>query len=184
MRLDLLQRLLPALTDADVKTLVDEPHVGAEDATEHNVADAIISDVFVRNPRFLDESAFHAELCSDRRHLARMVRLHTADRHQRVGVGGDGVRNNVFELPELVAAEGQPRIAVLALGVELDLAPEMRGEAREPFDMRRAEGEGIASKFREHRAATPSLDKQRSTRSPQPRSACERAHSVGIGALL
>ena len=74
-----------------------------------------------------------------------MVRLDSADRDQRVGAGSDGVGNDVFELPQLVAAEREARIAVLPLGVDLDRAAQMPGQAFQSFDRRRTEGQwGIA----------------------------------------
>ena len=125
LRLDLLERVLPALADADVKTVVDEPHVGAHDAAEHDVADPVVDRILVRDPGFLHQPAFHADLGCDRGHLASVIRLNAADRHQRVGVRGDGVRNDVFELAQLVAAERKAGIAVVALGVNLDLVAQM-----------------------------------------------------------
>jgi hypothetical protein len=79
-----------------------------------------------------------------------VVGLHAADRHQRVGVGRKRVRNDVFELAQLVAAKGQPRIAVLALGMDLDLAAEMAGEPRQLLDMGGPESERIALEFLQH----------------------------------
>ena len=115
-----------------------------------DVADPVVDRVLVRNPGFLHQPALHADLGRDRRHLARMVRLHAADRHQRVGAGGKRVGHDVFELPQLVAAEGEARVAVLALGVELDPAAQMRGQPCELLDRRRAEGQRIAGEFCEH----------------------------------
>ena len=125
-------------------------HVGAHDAAQHDVADPVVDRVLVRDPGLLHQPAFHADLGRDRRHLARVVRLHAADRDQRVGVRGDRVGNDVFELAQLVAAEREAGIAVLALGVELDLVAQMRAQALEPLDRRRAEGERIAFEFFQH----------------------------------
>jgi hypothetical protein len=44
-----------------------------------------------------------------------MIRLHAADRDQRVRVRSNGVGDDVFELPQLVAAERKAGVAVLAL---------------------------------------------------------------------
>ena len=63
------------------------------------------------------------------------------------------VGDDVFELADLVAAEGEAGVAVLALGVELDAAAEMLGQAVELLDGRGAEGEGVAGEFLEHGAA-------------------------------
>ena len=117
--------VFPAFPDADVEAVLDHPHVRAHDPAQQDVADPVVDRVLMRHPAFLHQPAFHADLGRDRGDHAGMVRLHAADRDQRVGVGGDRVGDDVFELAQLVAAEGQPRIAVLALGVELDLAAEM-----------------------------------------------------------
>ena len=60
------------------------------------------------------------------------------------------VGDDVFELAQLVAAEREARIAVLALGVELDLAAEMGGQARQLLDRRRTEGERVAIELFQH----------------------------------
>jgi hypothetical protein len=54
--------------------------------------------------------------------------------------------NQVFELARLVAAEGQAAVAVLALGVQVDLAAEVRAQALQGLNRRRAEGQGMAGK--------------------------------------
>ena len=121
---------LPALADADIEALIDQADVRAHDAAEQDVADTVIDRILMRHPAFLHQAALHADLGGDRRDHAGVVRLHAADRDQRVGVGGDRVGDDVFELPELVAAEREAGVAVFALGVELDVAAEMRGQAR------------------------------------------------------
>ena len=73
MRLDVRKRVLPALANANVEAVVDEPHVRAHDSAQHDVADAIINRVLVRHPRFLHQPTLHAYLGRDRRDLARMV---------------------------------------------------------------------------------------------------------------
>src|SRR5690606_20501534 len=80
---------------------------------------------------------------------AGVVGLDAADGDQRVGAGGDGVRDDIFELSQLVTAKGEAGIAVLALGVKLDIATKMGGQAVELFDRRRSEGERIALEFGE-----------------------------------
>jgi hypothetical protein len=80
-----------------------------------------------------------------------VVGLHTADRDQRVGVGSDCIGDDVFELAQLVAAEGKARIAILALGVEFDLAAEMLRQPLQLFDMGGSECERIAFEFLQHR---------------------------------
>ena len=56
---------------------------------------------------------------------AGVVRLHTTDRHERVAALGERVGDEVLELAHLVAAEGDARVAVLALRPDLDLAAEV-----------------------------------------------------------
>ena len=135
LRLDVLQRILPALANADIEAFIDQANVRAHDAAELNVADAVINRILVRDPGLLDETALHADLGGDRRDHAGVIRLHAADRDQCVGVRGDRVGDDVFELAQLVAAEREAGVAVFALGVELDVAAEMRGEARQLLDM-------------------------------------------------
>ena len=60
------------------------------------------------------------------------------------------IGNDIFELAQLVAAEREAGIAVLALGVDLDLVAKMRAQAPEPLDRRRPEGERIAFEFLQH----------------------------------
>ena len=146
-----LNGLLPAAPDADIKTFVDHLHIGAHDAAQHDVADAVVDGVLVRHPAFLHQPALHADLGRDGGHHAGVIGLHAADRNQRIGIRSDRVGNDVFELAQLVAAEREPRIAVLALGVELDLAAEMAREPLQFFDMGGPEGERIALEFFQHR---------------------------------
>ena len=121
---------------------------------EHDVAHPVVDGVLVGNPGLLHQPALHADFRRDRSDLAGMVRLHAADRDQRVGVRGDRVGDDIFELAQLVAAEREARIAVLALGVELDLAAEMGAQARELLDRRRTERERVAIKLFQHATAS------------------------------
>jgi hypothetical protein len=79
-----------------------------------------------------------------RGHLARLVRLDAADRHQRVAALRQRLGNQVLQLAGLVAAEGEGAVAVLALGIQLHLAAQVRAQALQRLDRRRAEGEGMA----------------------------------------
>jgi hypothetical protein len=148
--LDVRERPLPALADADVEAVVDELDLGAHEPAHQDVADAVVDGVGEGDPALLHEAAFHADLRRDRRHLAGVVRLHAADRDQRVGAGGDRVGHDVLELAQLVAAESEAGIAVLAFRIELDRAAEMRGQTVEPLDRGRPKGERVAGKFLEH----------------------------------
>src|ERR1700687_459232 len=107
----------------------------------------------MRHPAFLYQPAFHSDFRGDRGNHARMVRLYSPDRDQRVGVGSNRIGHNVFELAQLVAAESQPRMAILAFGVKLDLAAQMRAEAFQLLDMRGSESKGVAFEFLQHASA-------------------------------
>jgi len=63
----------------------------------------------------------------------------------------DGVGDDVFELAPLIAAEGERRVAVFPLGVDLDLGAAMLRQPRQPFDMRRPAGGRIVFEFFQHR---------------------------------
>ncbi len=143
-------RLFPTLPDTDVEPFVDHLDIGPHDPAQQDVADTVIDGVLMRHPAFLNQPAFHADFRRDSRHHARVVRLHPADRDQRIGVGGDRIGNDVFELAQLVAAESQSRITVLALGVEFDLAAQVCAEPLQLLDMRGSEGEWIAFEFLQH----------------------------------
>ena len=78
-------------------------------------------------------------MAGDAGDLAGVVRLDAADRHQRVAALGERVGDEVLELAHLVAAERDARVAVLALGPDLDLAAERGAEPRQGMDRRRAE---------------------------------------------
>ena len=105
--LHILQRLFPALADADVEARVNQVRMGAHDARQQDVADPIVDGIFVRHPAFLDQVALHPDLGRHCGHHARVIGLHAADRDQRVGIARDRVRHDVFKLAQLVAAECQ-----------------------------------------------------------------------------
>jgi hypothetical protein len=73
-----------------------------------------------------------------------MVRLDATDGHERIGIGGEGIGDDVLELANLVAAEREARVAVLALCIDLDRAAEMLRQAAQLLDRRRAERERVA----------------------------------------
>ena len=148
--LHILQRLFPARADANVEALVDQLDMRTHHPRHQDVADPVIDRILMRHPALLHEAALHPDLGGGRRDHAGMVRLHPTDRDQRVGAGRDRIRDDIFELAQLVAAEGEAGIAVLALGVERDAAAEMGGKPRELLDRRRPEGQGIAFELGEH----------------------------------
>ncbi len=136
--LDVGQRRLPALLEPDPEAGLDQPHVGAEDAAELDVPDAVVHGVRPVDPALLHEHAVEPEPRRDRGHLARVVRLHAADRDERVAALRERVGGKVLELARLVAAECEPAGHVVALGPDRRTA-ELGGEPVEPVHRRRAE---------------------------------------------
>ena len=122
---DVVERLFPALAEPDVEARVGQPHVGAHDPREEDVADLLVAGVVPVDPVLLHEHAGEAEVRRDRRDLARVVRLDAADRDERVAALRERVGSEVLELAHLVAAVGEAGVAVLALGPDLDLAAEV-----------------------------------------------------------
>ncbi len=130
-RLDGGERLLPALAEADVEAGVREAHVRPHDAGEQDVADQLVAGVVPVDPVLLHEHAVQAQVGGDGRHLAGVVRLHAADRDERVAPLGERVGREVLELAGLVATEGEAGVAVLPLRPDLDLAAQVLREAVE-----------------------------------------------------
>ena len=141
-RLDVGDRLLPALLEADPEARVHEPHVGAHQAAELDVADAVVDDVGPVDPALLHEHAAHPGARRGGRDLARVVGLHAADRDERVAALGARVGDEVLELARLVAAVGEPAVAVVALRPHVRAA-ELRAQPLEPVHGRRAERQRV-----------------------------------------
>ena len=79
----------------------------------------------------------------------------------------DRVGHDVFQLAQLVAAEGQAGIAVLTLGIDFHVAAEVFGEARQKLDRRGTEGQRIARELGKHAGdRLPSLAAARRSRQP------------------
>ena len=114
--LHVAQRLLPRLLEADAEAGLDQPHVGAAEPRHEDVADPVVGHVGPVDPALLYQHALQPEARRHRRHLPRVVGLHAADRDQRVAAGRERVGDQVLELAGLVAAEGDARVAVVALG--------------------------------------------------------------------
>jgi hypothetical protein len=110
---------------------------------EQDVADLVVGGVVPRNPLLLHESRLQPEVRRDGRDLARVVGLVAADRHDRVGAGGEDVGDDVLELAHLVAAEREAAVHVLAFRPDLR-APEVVAQARQVLQRARAEGERVA----------------------------------------
>ena len=116
-------RPLPALLEADAEAGLDEPHVGAHDPAQQDVADAVVDHVRPVDPALLHEHAARGPGArGDRRDLARVVGLDAADRDQRVAALGERVGDEVLELAGLVAAEGEPELQSSRLA-QIDAPP-------------------------------------------------------------
>ena len=120
---DVLERLLPAGLEADAEARVDQAHVRAHDPGEQDVADPVVDRVGPVDPALLDEPGPQAQPGGDRGDLAGVIGLHPADRDQRVGALGQRIGDQVLQLAGLVAAEGEPGVAVLPLGPDLRPRP-------------------------------------------------------------
>ncbi|MNN92272.1 hypothetical protein D3C81_2105290 [compost metagenome] len=75
-----------------------------------------------------------------------MVGLNAADGDQCVATLLQRLRDQVFQLAQLVAAKRQAAIAVFALGVDVDLAAQVRGQAFKFLDGGVAEGQAMSGK--------------------------------------
>ena len=139
--LDRGERLLPARPDADVEARRVEPHVGAHDPREEDVPDLVVDDVGPLDPALLHEHAPEPQPGGHGRHLSRVVRLHAADRDERVAPLRQRLGGQVLELAHLVPAVGEPGVHVLPLRPDLDLAAEVLGQPLEPVHGRGPEEE-------------------------------------------
>ena len=119
---NIFKRVLPTLTDADVKALVHQFDVRAHDPGHEDVADAVIDGVVKGYPTLLHQAALQAHLRRHRRRLTRVVGLYPADGDEGVAALGESVGDKVLELANLVAAEREPAVAVFSFGVYLYLA--------------------------------------------------------------
>ena len=177
-RLDVGERLLPALLEADAESRsrgprqqlllvpwpetmtcrrrrrrqlgLNDPHLGAEDPRQEDVPDAVVDDVRPVDPALLDEHAGESCAGGGGGHLPCVVRLHAADRDERVAALRQRVRDQVLQLARLVPAEGEARGDVVALGPERGAA-EVLGQALERMDGRRPEQQLIALEAVERR---------------------------------
>ena len=148
--LNLEDRLLPALLEPDAEARAHEANVRPHQSAEQNVADAVVGHVGPIDPTLLDEDALHARLRGRRGHLPCVVRLHAADRHERVASVGQRVGHQVFEFSDLVAAECEGGVHVVALGPDR-CSLEVLGQTIQPMNRRRAEHERVTGKrFQRH----------------------------------
>jgi hypothetical protein len=132
--LDRRECVLPALPDPDVEARRVEPHVRTHDPREEDVADLVVDDVRPLDPVLLHEDATKAESRGDGRDLTCVVRLHAADRDIRVAPLREGICGEVLELAHLVAAVRKPRVAVLPLRPDVDIATEMLAQPLQSMD--------------------------------------------------
>ena len=125
---------LPAVPHADVEPGFVEADVAAHDARQLDVADAAVVLVGFVDPVLLHGHGAEAEVAGDAGHRTGVVGLDPSDRHQRVAALGERLGGEVLELADLVAAEGDPGVAVLPLGPHLDATTQCRAEARQRVD--------------------------------------------------
>src|SRR6266853_4368908 len=138
---NVLQGEFPARTDTYVETRRVQPHVSAQDARHLDVADAVIHGVGVIDPVLLYQHALHSQVRCHGGDLPRLVRLDTTNGYQRVAALGQRLGDQVLELAGLVAAESQAAVAIFTLGVEIDLAAQMRAQALQGLDWCGAESQ-------------------------------------------
>src|SRR5262249_6282357 len=119
--------------------------------------DLVIDGVGPVDPLLLHEPGLEPELRRDGGDLARVVGLEAADRDERVGAGREDVGDDVLELAGLVAAVGQPGVAVLPLGPDLRAA-EVLGQPVEPVHGAGSERQRVAVEVVERHAASWSVD--------------------------
>ena len=155
-----------------------EADVGAHDAREQDVADLVVDDVGPLDPALLDEHAAEPEARGDGRHLARVVRLHAADRDERVAALRERVGGEVLQLAHLVPAVGEPGAARPPASPRSSTSPPRCSlEPLEPVHRRGAELERHAVEAREahvRRGPSPSpraRRRRRPRRSPPARRA-------------
>ena len=127
---------------------------------------AVVGDVRPVHPVLLDEHAAEARVGRDGRDLAGVVGLDAADRHERVAALGQRVGEQVLELADLVAAEREARVAVLALGPDRRAA-EVRRQAVQPLDRRRAEQERVRGGSRRGARQAPAVGLAEGTVGPR-----------------
>ena len=175
--LDVGERLLPARPDPDVEAARVEPHVRAHDPRQEDVPDLVVDGVRPLDPVLLHEDAAEPEVRRDGCDLARVVRLHAADRDERVAALRERVGGEVLELAHLVAAVREAGVAVLALHPDVDRAPELLGEPSQRMHRRRAERQGDAVEVRKAHGADATR------RSPEPARARRPVAAFGLSRI-
>ena len=126
-------------------------------AADQDVADLVVHRVGPVHPRLLHEHAPQTGGGGDRGDLAGVVALHAADRDERVAALRERVGDEVLELARLVAAVGDPGVAVLALRPYVGTASpirKVRGQALEAVHGRGPEEQRVPGERVEGHAAS------------------------------
>ena len=127
-RFDRFQGSPPTVPDADVESCGIHADVAAQNPRELDVADLVIGRLGPVDPALLDGDGTEAQVAGHACHLPGVVGLDPAYRHQGVAPLLKGGGDQVLQLADLVAAEGDARVAVLALGPDLHPATERLAE--------------------------------------------------------
>src|SRR5580704_11723492 len=114
--------VLPAVLEADAEPCLYQTDVGPHDAGQQDVADLVVDRVRPVHPALLNQDGLQACPGGDRGDLPRVVGLHPADADQGVRALPERVGDQVLQLPGLVAAEGQPAVAVFSFGPDAGAA--------------------------------------------------------------
>jgi hypothetical protein len=131
--------------NADAEARGVQLDVRTEHAAQLDIADPVVKRIGPVHPALLHQVRLESRGRGRGGHLPGVVGLDPADGDQRVGSLRQGVGNQVFELPDLVAAEGEAAVAVITLGPDF-CATQMLRQARKGMDRRGPEGERIAGK--------------------------------------
>ena len=153
--LDVGDGLLPGVPEADVEAGLVEADLGAHDPAEHDVADAVVDGVGPVDPLLLHQHAAQPEVRRDGGDLPGVVRLVPTDADEGVGALGQRLRHQVLELADLVAAVGQARADVLALGPHRRPA-QVRAQPLQLVHRARPEREGVTREVRKTHEANAS----------------------------
>src|SRR5690606_12102953 len=139
VRLDRFQSPLPAVPNADVEAGRVDTDVTSQNAGQLDVADLVVERIRPVDPVLLDGHRAQPEVRGDSGDLARVVGLDAADRHERVASLLQRVRDEILELADLVATEGDSGVAVLPLRPDLHFSAERLAQPGQRMDRGRPE---------------------------------------------